>query len=113
LDVKGDVAVLLNAVIQLYGALLVGQAVLVYALRSHLFTQRGQSAPFSKQLRLGVCVAYTAVFSLSFVFVVKAQIQGVMNLSASVNSLLFLAMACAYGLLAFRSTSAAPKRFAI
>ena len=101
------------AAIQLYGALIVGQAILVYTLRSQLFTQRGQSSPFSRQLRQGVCLAYTVVFGLSFCFVVKAQVVGVMNMAASVNSLLFLGLAAAYGILLFRSTSGAPKRMAL
>ena len=112
-DVKGDTAALLNCVIQIYGALLIGQGILVYTLRSHLFTASGHAAPLSRHLRVGVSTAYTVVFALSFAFVVRAQIMGVMNLAATSNSLLFLSMAAAYGLLAFRSSSSAPRRIAL
>ena len=86
---------------------------LVYTLRSHMFSQRGKSTPFSQQLRQRVCLAYTIVFTLSFAFVTKAQIMGVMNFAASLNSLLFISLASAYGMLFFRSTSQAPKRVAL
>ena len=110
---KGDTAALLNCVIQIYGALLCGQAILVYTLRPHLFTARGHPSPQSKQLRLGHCLAYTVVFTLSFLFVLRAQVLGVMNLKASVHTLLFLAMAAAYALLGFRSSDTAPRRIAL
>jgi hypothetical protein len=99
-----------RVVIQLYGALLVGQAALVFSLRSHLFSRQGQPAASSRHLRLDVCAAHATVFSLSFALVLRAQLLGVMNLAASVNSLLFLSMAAAYALLALRSTDRLPKR---
>ena len=74
------------------------------SLRAHLLSRPGQSAASSRQLRLGVCAAYALVFSLSFALVLRAQVAGVMNLAASVNSLLFLSMAAAYALLALRCT---------
>jgi len=113
-DDKGQHRELLDTAIQLYGALIFGQSILVYTFRSQLFTPRGgQPSAFTRQLRQGVCLAYTIVFALSFCFVVKAQIMGVMNVAANVNSVLFLGLAGAYGVLLFRSTSGAPKRLAL
>jgi len=112
-DDKGQHRELLDTAIQLYGALIFGQSILVYTFRSQLFTPRGQPSPFSRQLRQGVCLAYTVVFALSFCFVIKAQIVGVMNFAANLNSLMFLGLAASYGVLLFRSTSGAPKRLAL
>ena len=95
------------AAIQLYGSLIVGQSILVYTLRNQLFTPRNKP---SRDLRQGVCLAYCVVFALSTALVLKAQLAGVMNVAASVNSVLFVSLAGAYGLLFFRGMSGAPSK---
>jgi hypothetical protein len=108
-----EYVLLLNLTIQLYGSLLVGQSVLVYYIRSHLFTPHGTAQPYAKRLRFGVCLTYTIVFSLSFILTIKAIIQSVFSISAIMHAMLFLSMAAAYAFLTIRSSQVAPKRLAL
>lgn len=104
-----NVSLTISAAIQLYGSLIFGQAVLVYTFRNHLNSLRSKSSPFARDFRQGVCLAYSIVFVLSFLLVIKAHVFGVMNLAAHLNSVLFIGLASAYATLFVRGLGTSTK----
>lgn len=83
---------LLHEVIQLYGALIVGQAGIVYAVRAH----------GSPALRQAVARAYCLIFWLTTGVLLKALLLGSsFNVWAYSNAALFAFLALAYTYYAF------------
>jgi hypothetical protein len=97
-------------IVQLYGILLAGQSAIVYSLSQYLFTFSGKTSPYTHNLCKNVLMIFSIIFLVSFVFMMKGQIQGQFNLLAIIHSMIFLSFGMAYGFFAGRSLLKVTKR---